>query len=130
MSQTVLGPFFSVLRLYPDSPEQRFTVSPVSGCVGITDISVRLGTDATDPETEPGQNHTPDPEPEQRRNAAPDPERETGSERNPDPEPETEPGTEPDSELDSVSGMQRCWEFEELPFEVLQHIASLLDPYR
>ncbi|KAF0309150.1 F-box only protein 30 [Amphibalanus amphitrite] len=84
-------------RLYPDSPRRRFTVSPVSGCVGVTDVSVRPVTNDTDPET--------------------------GT--------ETDPGQDPDSErdLDPGSGAARPWRFEELPFEVLQHIASLLDPY-
>lgn len=110
----------SGFRLYPDSPRHRFTVSPVSGCVGVTDVSLRPGAvDSGAPEgptsgqgTEPG--------------AELEPELETGSERDPDPlaSHPSAPGEE------SGSGAGRGWQLEELPFEVLQHIAGLLDPYR
>ena len=92
----------SVLRLYPNGPEQRFTVSPVSGCVGVTDVSVRSLPDGADPDPDPD----PDPEAAVRR----------------DPDADTESDTGPSA--------RRPWQLEELPFEVLQHIASLLDSYR
>ena len=47
----------------------------------------------------------------------------------PQPELNQHPDPDRDPELDPESS-EEGWQFEELPFDVLRHIASLLDPYR